>query len=103
MCMTDRNDSEQLVRAFKALAHPNRLTIYQTVLASEEANLRRCSLAELIQRLDIGAPTVSHHTRELANAGLIRVSRDGKYLNCRLDGEMRQTLARFFSQPVTDQ
>jgi DNA-binding transcriptional ArsR family regulator len=90
-------DNDQMVRAFKALAHPNRLSIYLTLLATEEADLPRCSLSTLMDRLDIGAPTVSHHTRELVNAGLIQVKREGKFLHCRLDGDMRARLARFFS------
>lgn len=86
-----------LARAFKALAHPNRLAIYLTLLAHHEAALPSCRLSALIDKLDIRAPTVSHHTRELVNAGLIRVTRDGKYLQCQLDDTMRRQLACFFS------
>lgn len=92
----ESEENAQLVRAFKALAHPNRLTIYTTLLAEDDTALHSCSLASLIDKLDIGAPTVSHHTRELVNAGLIRVSREGKYLHCQLDEAMRARLAEFF-------
>lgn len=95
------HDSEQLVRAFKALAHPNRLAIYLALLAHEKNALPSCSLANLINRLDIGAPTISHHTRELVNAGLIHVSRDGKYLHGALDEVMRTRLAGFFNGTTT--
>lgn len=101
--MAQHDSDEQLVRAFRALGHPNRLAIYLTLLAQEKTELPHCSLSALIDRLDIGAPTVSHHTRELVNAGLIRVSRDGKYLHCTLNEAMRARLAAFFDPAKGEQ
>lgn len=92
-------DINALTRAFKALSHPNRLSIYLTLLAQDEAELRSCSLSTLIDHLDIGAPTVSHHTRELVNADLIHVTRKGRFLHCQLNDEMRHRLGQFFLTP----
>lgn len=88
---------EAMAKAFKALAHPNRLAIYLEVLKHSEAAVKSCSIGHLIDKLDIGAPTMSHHTKELVNAGLISVERDGKFLRCRLNDAMRQKLAQFFA------
>jgi DNA-binding transcriptional ArsR family regulator len=49
-----------------------------------------------MQRLNIGAPTVSHHVRELAEAGLIRVEREGRRRYCHAQPQMQATLAQFF-------
>lgn len=94
---SDAKDLKDLAQAFKALSNPNRLAMYLELLRSTETNVKSCGLAELIDRLDIGAPTVSHHTKELVSAGLIEVERDGKFIRCRLNEIMRAKLARFFA------
>jgi hypothetical protein len=48
--------------------------------------------------MKIGAPTLSHHVKEMVNAGLIEVERDGKFLHCRVNEGMRQKLGRFFAE-----
>lgn len=90
------SEREQLAKAFKALSSPNRLAMYLDLLEHEETAVSSCRLGDLIDRLDIGAPTVSHHLKELVNAGLIEVQRDGKFMRCRLNPDMRQRLAGFF-------
>lgn len=98
LCRISDSELNQMAKVFKALAHPNRLAIYLEVLRHSETSVKHhCGLTELIDRLDIGAPTVSHHTKELVNAGLITVERDGKFLRCRLNTEMKDKLSRFFS------
>ncbi len=91
--------------AFKALSNPNRLQMYlellqqrQTVVDSGTEKECRCGLTELMTKLNVGAPTVSHHVKELVNARLIRVERQGKYLTCFLNEDMRRQLEQFFRQ-----
>jgi ArsR family transcriptional regulator len=91
-------DLGSLAQAFRALSNPNRLAMYLELLRFTETNVKSCALAELINRLDIGAPTVSHHTKELVSAGLIEVERDGKFIRCRLNETMRDRLAAFFQR-----
>lgn len=91
-------DLDKLARAFKALSNPNRLAIYLEVLRQYQAEMKSCGLAHLIDKLDIGAPTVSHHTKELVDAGLISVQREGRFLRCTLDEDMRKRLALFFQR-----
>ncbi len=95
------DEAEYLARIFKALAHPNRLAIYLEVLRHQETALKSCGVSELIDRLDIGAPTVSHHTKELVQAGLILVERDGKFLRCRINPATQKLLAEFFCMDMT--
>lgn len=91
-------DLDKLARAFKALSNPNRLAIYLEVLRQSRTELKSCGLSHLIDSLDIGAPTVSHHTKELVDAGLISVQRDGRFIRCTLDEGMRTRLAGFFTR-----
>lgn len=94
--------TERLARIFKALSNPNRLQIYTEILRRQRAALgpeHSCALYDFINSLEIGAPTVSHHIKELVAAGLIRVERDGKYLTCALDEETRREVQQFFATP----
>lgn len=93
--------TDRLARAFKALSNPNRLQIYVEILRRQRQSIgpeHSCALYDFINSLEIGAPTVSHHIKELVNAGLIHVERDGKYLACSLDDDTRQGLRDFFDQ-----
>lgn len=91
-------DLDRLARAFKALSNPNRLAIYLEVLQQNRMEMKSCGLSHLIDKLDIGAPTVSHHTKELVDAGLITVQKDGRFIRCTLDETMRDLLHRFFAR-----
>lgn len=83
-------DIKRAAKILKALSHPNRLEIYLNVIKSDQGNQGEfkaaeceCSVSNLIASLKIGAPTVSHHLKELANAGLITTERQGKFLIAR--------------------
>ena len=89
---------DELALAFKALSNPNRLRIYREILRHERHDVgpeddAGCLVFDFINKLDIGAPTVSHHVKELVRAGLIRVERNGKYLSCYLNAPMRNAMA----------
>ena len=77
-------DIKQAAKIMKALSHPNRLEIYLSIVKGDQegfkANACECCVSEIIASLNIGAPTVSHHLKELANAGLISTERQGKFL-----------------------
>ena len=105
MTSSTQPDTQQLAKAFKALSHPNRLQIYFEIMSRQahqvEANekeclLGGCNLTEFIHSLNVGAPTISHHIKELVNAGLITVERNGKYMTCFPNESMREQLKAFF-------
>ncbi|TNC92323.1 helix-turn-helix transcriptional regulator [Thalassolituus sp.] len=94
---------EQMVAAFKALSNPHRLRIYREILAHQRHDVgpdddAGCLLYDFINKFDIGAPTVSHHVKELVKADLIRAERNGKYLSCYLNEPLRAALSGFLSQ-----
>lgn len=98
-----KDDIDRLARMFKALSNPNRLRLYMNLLEESKLDLAKgrihdCFLVKLLGGLgEIGAPTVSHHVKELADAGLIHTQRDGKQLICSVDpeglAELRAALA----------
>jgi ArsR family transcriptional regulator len=96
----DQQDVKKLTRAFKALSNQNRLQIYLEVLSHRQSGIAApeagCGIAELIGKLSVGAPTVSHHVKELVDAGLVTVEKNGKFVTCHLNEEMQKHLNLFF-------
>jgi ArsR family transcriptional regulator len=72
-------DSEQFHKISKALADPRRYNILQRIAGEDELACHdiRC-------QLPITAATLSHHLKELTNAGLIDVRKDAKYMHMKL-------------------
>jgi len=83
-------DTNQLAKVLKALSHPNRLELYLEIANKSEASFEtgeECFISDVIGSLKVGAPTISHHLKELSNAGLITTERRGKYLTVKINQE----------------
>lgn len=81
-------DTQKMAKIFKALSNPNRLELYLKIAAAHEESFEagcECFVSDIIDSLKIGAPTVSHHIKELANAELITTEKRGKFLICRVN------------------
>lgn len=68
-------DAEQLAQAFAALADPVRLRLFN--LVAQAGEVCSCDLQEPLQK---SQPTVSHHTKILAEAGLIVGEKRGRWV-----------------------
>jgi ArsR family transcriptional regulator len=84
--------AEQLARAFAALSDPVRLRLFSMIAAAGT----ECS-CNLVEPIGKSQPTVSHHTKILADAGLITGEKVGRWINwsvvpARLE-ELRAALA----------
>jgi ArsR family transcriptional regulator len=71
----DDRQAEDLARVFAALADPVRLRLLSLIADAGEACA--CNLVEPVGK---SQPTVSHHTKVLAEAGLIRGEKRGKWV-----------------------
>ena len=69
------DDAAELARAFAALGDPVRLRLLSLVAEAGEV----CS-CDLMAPLGRAQPTVSHHTKVLADAGLIAGDRRGRWV-----------------------
>ena len=68
-------DAEDLARVFAALADPVRLRLLSLIAEAGEV----CS-CDLLETLGKSQPTVSHHTKALADAGLITGEKEGRWV-----------------------
>ena len=67
-------DLEHFHRISKALADPRRFELLARIGKAPEAGC-----AELAEEFPVAQATISHHLKELADAGLVTVRREGKY------------------------
>ncbi len=61
-------DAETLARALKVLADPARLRVISLIAASPESEACVC---DLVDALELSQPTVSHHLKQLVEAGFL--------------------------------
>lgn len=80
-------DAVELARAFAALADPVRLRLLSLVAAAGEV----CS-CDLERPLGKSQPTISHHTKALADAGLIVGEKRGRWMWWRIEPERIESL-----------
>ena len=83
-------DEPQAVDSLAALAHPQRLRIFRLLVAEGASGLPATEIADAVG----ASPTAgSFHLKELDRAGLIRGTRDGRYIRYAIHVEgMRQLL-----------
>ncbi|MFB6347191.1 MAG: ArsR/SmtB family transcription factor [bacterium] len=89
---------------FEALASTTRMKILDALRekrlecdnpGSCDLSERCCNVGELVDRLGLTQPTVSHHLKELRRAGLITSEKDGRTLYCSINDEKFEELCRF--------
>lgn len=85
---------------FKALAaKPRREILSLLATGAGEGDARCCSPDEVcacvfVEKLGIGAPTVSHHMKALIDAGLVASEKRGSWVYYRLQPDAIQRVAR---------
>ena len=72
-------DPSRFQRIAKALSDPRRFEIFEEMAAAED----ELSCGRIVARFPVAQATVSHHIKELAEAGLIEIRPEGQFRYCR--------------------
>ncbi len=95
---------EKFSTIFKALSNPNRLKILMQLVhcpvgngnfTTSEDQMGNCQL-EFAKQLGLAPSTISHHFKELRQAGLLKVKREGKTIIVQVDTEVLVSLKQLF-------
>ena len=85
----DQVSAGRLARIFKALGDPTRVRLLSLIAASGEA-----CICELTDPVGLSQPTVSHHMKQLVDAGLVTREQRGKWAYYRvIDDALRAAAA----------
>lgn len=92
--------SSDVVRALSALAQESRLTVYRLLVKRGPDGFMPSAIAE---KLGIAGPTLSFHLKELQNAGLVTVRREGRCLFYAVRFDRMKGLVGFLTQECCSQ
>lgn len=90
---TSQDEVERFADMFKALSNPNRLKIFLELLpylSSGEvcsSNLEKINACQqsMAAQMGLSPSTVSHHIKELKNAGLVNMTRSGRNVDIQIN------------------
>lgn len=104
-------EHSDIAKAFKALGHPQRLALFEMVykMSTEGETCvpapkgKQATCCEPVRKaftaacgcLGLARSTVSHHFKELQNAGLITCTRDGQAYLCQVNEEVINSIRAF--------
>ncbi len=75
-------EAGQLAQRFKALGDPARLRLLSLLMSYEDGEACTCDVTE---EMGLTQPTVTHHLRRLAEAGLVSAERRGTWTYYRVE------------------
>jgi ArsR family transcriptional regulator len=92
------------VRIFKALSNESRLEILKSLyqegisgtMEGQDLCAENCScVGDIVERFRLAPSTISHHIKELALAGLVRVERNGQFIRVFPNPEALKAISSF--------
>jgi ArsR family transcriptional regulator len=89
-------DARALALALKALGDPKRLRMAQAIAAAGEL-----SCGQVARCFDLSQPTISHHLRKLADAGVLTVREAGQHRFISINRRVIRELARLLPARLT--
>jgi ArsR family transcriptional regulator len=90
-------EAEEVAAALRVVADPARLRLLSLISTAEGGEACVCNLTE---PLGLSQPTVSHHLKVLADAGLLEREQRGRWAYFRLVPERLEILRGVLATPV---
>ena len=87
-------DEDVAVKALAALAQASRLRVFRAIVGAGTDGMQP---GQLSQGLEVPGNTLSFHLKELHQAGLVRVQREGRFLRYRANMATMQSLVSFLT------
>ena len=94
----DAAGAERLAAVLKVIAEPTRLRLLSLVAAHQDSEECICNLTEVV---GLSQPTVSHHMKQLVDAGLLTREQRGKWAYYRTVPGALDALAQVISTVAT--
>ena len=91
------DEAEDMAAALRVLADPARLRLLSMIGTAESGEVCVC---DLIEPLGVSQPTVSHHLKVLAEAGLVQREQRGRWAYFRLVPERLNLLRDALASPA---
>jgi ArsR family transcriptional regulator len=91
------DEAAELERLFKALADRHRLQILNCLLQAGEGSVCVCDFEAI---LGVKQPTVSHHLKQLVDAGLLEREKRGTYAYYRLRAGVLDRVGGLLAEPA---
>lgn len=88
-------ESKDAIAALGALAQESRLAVYRLLVKRGPQGF---TPGELAERLEIAAPTLSFHLKELQRVGLLLVRREGRFLSYTANYPHMRSLIDYLSE-----
>ncbi|MCE5211667.1 MAG: metalloregulator ArsR/SmtB family transcription factor [Deltaproteobacteria bacterium] len=99
----DKN-MERMSAAFKALSNETRLAVFERIslgpcnaMLGKDERQCVCSVAD---NFNISLSTISHHMKELRNAGLINCERKGQFIFCQPNDETIKMMVEYLNKVI---
>jgi ArsR family transcriptional regulator, arsenate/arsenite/antimonite-responsive transcriptional repressor len=93
----DEDAAERLARVFRALGDRHRVRLLSLIAAADGGEACIC---DLTVPLALSQPTVSHHMKQLAEAGLVTREQRGKWAYYRVALQAMQALSETLRDPA---
>ncbi len=84
------SEAERLARMFKALGDPTRVRLLSMIAAQPD---KEACICDLVEPVGLSQPTVSHHMKQLVDAGLATREQRGKWAYYRVADATLDTLS----------
>jgi ArsR family transcriptional regulator len=88
-------DETRIVTSLAALAHEHRLRIFRLLVRRGPSGM---PAGEIAEKVGIGPTNMSFHLKELDRAGLLRATRDGRYIRYAIDVEGMRKLLTYLTE-----